>query len=285
MKKLFTTSVDIVTIVTALLLGVANAQDYPKPTFDEDGKLNRPDISYREWIFVGTPLTPNELNPPEAPVPEFHNVYIHLDDFEHWKRTGTFQEGTVLIKELVSVGSKQAVSGNGYFMGEFAGLEATIKDSKRFKDEPGYWAYFTFGHSYPLADKSEAFPAAACNACHEASAADDFVFTQYYPVLRAAKGPAKARSGRVMDTADGDFKKISAAMSGAMGEAMKPTASTGSVLSVVPTDDKKLHEWLRKGDYKKWADQETENHPSAGPHTKYGLPGRVYLEPKIATSM
>ncbi|MGI9534800.1 MAG: cytochrome P460 family protein, partial [Thermodesulfobacteriota bacterium] len=27
-------------------------------------------------------------------------------------------------------------------------------------------------------------------ACHQAAAADDWVFTQYYPVLRAAK-PAK----------------------------------------------------------------------------------------------
>lgn len=27
----------------------------------------------------------------------------------------------------------------------------------------------------------------ACSACHEVNAADDFVFTQFYPVLRAAK--------------------------------------------------------------------------------------------------
>jgi len=30
-------------------------------------------------------------------------------------------------------------------------------------------------------------PYEACSACHEAIAADDFVFTQFYPVLRAAK--------------------------------------------------------------------------------------------------
>lgn len=275
----------VILVAAVLFVGVANAEDYPKPTFDADGKLNRPDISYREWVYVGTPLTPNDLNPPEAPFPEFHNVYIHPDDFKHWKNTGTFQDGTVIIKELTTVGSKQAVSGNGYFMGEFAGLEATIKDSKRYKDEPGFWAYFTFGHSYPLADKAEAFPAAACNACHEASAKDDFVFTQYYPVLRAAKGPAQARSGRVMDETDKDYKKVSAAMSGAMESAMEPSARTQSVRSVVPTDDKKLHEWLRTGAYKKFATQESGNHPSAGPHTKYGLPVRVYMEPKIAASL
>ena len=99
-------------------------------------------------------------------------------------------------------GAKQAVSGSGYFMGEFAGLEITIKDSKRFADEPGNWAYFSFGHSYPLADSAKAFPTGACNTCHENSAADDFVFTQYYPVLRAAKAP---RSGRVMTSESEDF--------------------------------------------------------------------------------
>ncbi len=154
--------------------------------FNAAGELIRPE-GYRGWVYVGTPITPNDLNPPEAAFPEFHNVYIHPDDFSHYQRTGEFRDKTILVKELVSVGSKQAVSGNGYFMGEFTGLEATIKDARRFPDEPGNWAYFSFGHSYPLAETAKAFPAAACNACHAAAAAEDFVFTQYYPVLRAAK--------------------------------------------------------------------------------------------------
>ncbi len=166
---------------------VQESQELPKPSFNAQGELIRPE-GYREWIYIGTPLTPNELNPPEAPFPEFHSVYIHPADYAHWKRTGEFRDGTILIKELVSVGSKQAVSGNGYFMGEFVGLEATVKDSQRFPDEPGYWAYFSFGHSYPLAESTAAEPTANCNACHQASAADDWVFTQYYPVLAAAKG-------------------------------------------------------------------------------------------------
>ena len=171
-----------------LLLPPATAQSerLPKPQFNAAGELERP-VGYREWVYIGTPLTPNDLNPPEASFPEFHNVYIHPDDFRHFSESGRFPDGTVIIKELVTVGSKAAVSGNGYFMGEFIGLEATIKDSERFASEPGNWAYFSFGHSYPLADTATAFPTAACNSCHEASAATDFVFTQYYPVLRAAQ--------------------------------------------------------------------------------------------------
>ena len=93
-----------------------------------------------------------------------------------------------MIKEMTSVGSKQAVSGQGYFMGEYLGLEATIKDSKRFKDEPGFWAYFSWTREgKPRAKTTKAEPAGKCNICHQSFAKDDWVFTQYYPVLRAAK--------------------------------------------------------------------------------------------------
>ncbi len=260
----------------------AGDRTLPKPSFNAKGELLRPDFRFREWVYIGTPLTPNELNPPEAPFPEFHNVYIHPDDFDHWKNTGTFADGTVIAKELVLVGSKQAVSGTGYFMGNFAGLEITIKDSKRFKDEPGYWAYFSFGHSYPLADIAKQFPTAACNTCHENSAADDFVFTQYYPVLRAAKA---SRRGRVMNIESKDFKKLVTAMTSATDGAFKATAETPKVNSVIPTDQPALFSYLQKGLYKNFAAKETASHPSSGPHTKVGLPVRVFIDPKMDASL
>jgi hypothetical protein len=164
----------------------APEQGLAKPAFTGDGKLTQP-TGYREWIQVGTPLTPNELNAPEAAFPEFHSVYIHPSDYAHYKETGTFRDGTVLVKELISVGSKEASSGKGYFMGEFIGLEAAVKDSRRFAGEPGYWGYFSFGHAYPLAKTAAIQPASTCNSCHETNATQDWVFTQYYPVLRAAR--------------------------------------------------------------------------------------------------
>ncbi len=157
--------------------------------YNEKGDLIQPkNFEWRKWVYVGTPVTPNSLNPPEAAFPEFHNVYIDLESFEHYSKTGQFREGTVLIKELVSVGATQAASGKGFFEGDFIGLEAAIKDSKRFKDEPGYWAYFTFSHEAPpYPETTKKNPVADCNVCHQGNAADDWVFTQYYPVLRAVK--------------------------------------------------------------------------------------------------
>lgn len=179
-----------VTLLTILLLLSVIPAGAQTVNFNMDGSLKAPE-GYREWVYVGTPLTPNELNGGEAPFPEFHSVYINPAAWNAYKQTGKFPDGTVLIKELVSVGSKKASSGEGYFMGEFIGLEAAVKDSKRFANEPGYWAYFSFGHSYPLAKTTKAQPTATCAACHQTRAADDFVFTQFYPVLRAAKGTGK----------------------------------------------------------------------------------------------
>ena len=161
-----------------------------------DGVLERP-TGYREWIYVGTPLTPNDMNGGKAPFPEFHNVYIDPESWRHWKATGRFRDGTILVKELVSVGSKSAVSGKGYFMGEFVGLEATVKSKAAFPDEPGNWGYFSFSSKdhKRLSDRASAFPTAACNSCHQSAARDDFVFTQYYPVLSRGKGAGEKAGG------------------------------------------------------------------------------------------
>ncbi len=177
---------------------LAQAQNAYTPEFTSDKQLKLPEGKiWREWLYVGSLVTPNALNDGEAPFPEHHMVYIDPVSWAHYKKTGEFREGTVIAKELTRVrapdganenGSTDEVSGTGYFMSEYSGFEITIKSKKLYPDEPGNWAYYTFGHKpepYDLIAKRQ--PAEACNACHEASAAEDFVFTQFYPVLRAAK--------------------------------------------------------------------------------------------------
>ncbi|MGH1479507.1 MAG: cytochrome P460 family protein [Geminicoccales bacterium] len=181
--------------VTACASVVAQSPAINHAEYTTDGKVKIPE-NWREWVYVGTPLTPNALNGGEAPFPEFHNVYIETSAWEHYKASGEFANGTQIAKELVSVrandnaedGSSSEVSGQGYFQGEFIGLELTVKDTEKFADQPGGWVYYSFGHhAEPYEQTAEAFPADACNACHEANADDDFVFTQFYPVLRGVK--------------------------------------------------------------------------------------------------
>ncbi|MEO9970179.1 MAG: cytochrome P460 family protein [Hyphomonadaceae bacterium] len=173
----------------------AQAQGIVEANFTADGAAERP-ANWRRWVFVGSPLTPHGLNGGAAPFPEFHNVYVEPTAFRHYQATGKWPQGTQIAKELVLVrsndnaenGSTAEVSGVGYQQGEFQGLELAVKDSSRFGNMPGGWAYFSFGHQpEPYNASAEAFPAEACNACHAASADTDFVFTQFYPVIRAAR--------------------------------------------------------------------------------------------------
>ena len=157
--------------------------------FTSDGKLKRP-VGYRKWVFIGEVITPNDLNGGEANFPEFHAVYMDPESFAEYEKTGKFRDGTVVVKELSSVGTKEATSGKGYFQGELTGLETAIKDSKRFKDEPGNVAYFSFGHKYPLKAEVSKNAVASCNQCHQQNA-KDWVFSQHYPVLRAAAPKSK----------------------------------------------------------------------------------------------
>lgn len=196
----------ILFVIAALLIGpaittVAIAESMQSATqsyaqFTGAGELVRP-TGYREWIFIGAPITPNDMNNGKAAFPEFHNVYIDPASWAHWKKTGEFRDGTLIVKELVSVGSKQAASGNGYFQGEYIGLEASVKSKMHFSKAPGHWGYFRFTveNSPDLLKTSMVQPDQNCLACHQAGAAQDQVFTQYYPVLRAAAGKSEEGTG------------------------------------------------------------------------------------------
>ena len=192
------TSLALVILIAAVFDGASLAQDtaIPKAEFNADGSVKIPK-NWRSWIYIGTPLTPNALNNGEAPFPEFHNVYIEPKAYAQFAKTGKFPNGTQIAKELVLIrqkpkdemypdGSTDEVSGRGYFQGEFHGLELSYKDTEKYPKEPGGWVYFSFGHkALPYDATAKVFATDKCNACHEASAATDFVFTQFYPVLRA----------------------------------------------------------------------------------------------------
>ena len=46
--------------------------------------------NFHEWVYVGSPLTPNALNGGMAGFPEFHNVYIEPGSYEIYKNTNCF---------------------------------------------------------------------------------------------------------------------------------------------------------------------------------------------------
>jgi len=129
------------------------------------------------------------MNNGKAAFLEFHNVYIDPASWADWNKTGEFPDNTISVKELVSVGGKQAPSGNGYFQSEYIGLEAMVKSKQHLRNANGNWGFFryTIEGSQDLRKTAAAQAEGNCMACHQSKAGKDQVFIQYYPVLRAAR--------------------------------------------------------------------------------------------------
>lgn len=186
-------------VASAVAITTVFAQDLSKdgtlparkrylPEYTESGDLILPK-NFNEWVFVGSPLTPNALNNGKANFPEFHNVYIEPVSYEIYKKTGEFPEGTIFFKELQLTlpaqnpdGSRTEPSGRGYFGGKLNGADVTVKDTKRYADTHG-WGYYNFNHHEPKAKTAKLQPKSECAFCHIASAKKDDVWTQFYPLL------------------------------------------------------------------------------------------------------
>lgn len=151
------------------------------PRYTDDGLLKRPK-GYERWVFVGASLglSYSEHARPSG-ADTFHHVYLDPNAYDHFVRTGTFPDPTQLVLEIHRRGERAAPARQGYFEGERLAVEVALKDSSRFEEG---WAYFDFSNGKTT---SEPFAPHQCYSCHVEHAADDNVFTQFYPVLRRLK--------------------------------------------------------------------------------------------------
>src|SRR5215467_862099 len=83
----------ILTILFAQWLSSTSAQSQTKPRYlpeyTASGDLVLPK-NFHEWVYLGSPLTPNALNGGTAGFPEYHNVYIEPGSYEIYKQTNAF---------------------------------------------------------------------------------------------------------------------------------------------------------------------------------------------------
>ncbi len=169
-------------IVLTLAAGVALAQS--AADFSEDGALKLPE-NYREWVFLGATVQARELNPTTSYSPGIKHTYMDPDSFRDWKKTGSFRTGTVIVQERLDTKPEKFMNAKGYFGGKYLGLQAMVKDPDRYPDT--VWGFFSFGKPpypakvYPIPGMGDL----SCAGCHT-DAAQDWVFTRFYPMLAEA---------------------------------------------------------------------------------------------------
>jgi hypothetical protein len=166
------------------------------PQYDSKGALLRPK-HFETWVFVGasTGLSYQRQLFSRGPG-EFHNVYITPEAYQTYLQTGRFPEKTMLALALYEPSEKVSPSKAGYFEGDFEALEVAVKDHEHFSEG---WAYFSFEGGAELKERARPFSKSDCFSCHVQHAANDNVFTQFYPILRpitAAHKKAPGDAGR-----------------------------------------------------------------------------------------
>jgi len=165
----------IVALSVFLPAAVVPPQSKPELSYTGDGRMNFPE-NYREWVYLtsGLGMSYSATAPEHA---RFDNVFVNPTAYKAFLATGTWPDKTVLVLEIRAADSKVSIDHHGQSQTpEVVALEAHVRDEKL----PGQWGFFEFDGQAP--GKLVARPA-GCYTCHEAHAAVDTTFVQFYPTL------------------------------------------------------------------------------------------------------
>ena len=169
----FVIAVALVTVAVALK---ARGQPTGPAAYTPDGKLLFPK-DYRRWAFLASGLGMSYSEGPAGSDPSFTNVFVNPDALAAFEKTGTWPDKTMLVLEVRASSQKGSINKQGRFQTTRQGAEVHVKDQARFK---GGWAFFGFSGEGP----GQLFPQSApCYSCHEAHAAVDTTFAQFYPTV------------------------------------------------------------------------------------------------------
>ena len=162
-------------------VGLAALAEEPGPArFTADGKMEFPK-DYRTWIYLSTGVDMSYSDAPAMPgMHMFDSVFVNPKAYAAFQKTGTWPDKTVMVLEVRRGAGKGSINKHGQFQTDRLATEVHVKDEARFKDTGG-WAFFGFGGGEGAAQKLPA--GAGCQACHEAHAAVDATFVQFYPTL------------------------------------------------------------------------------------------------------
>ena len=140
--------------------------------------LLRPE-GYREWMLV------SGVGAADA---SGDRVYMSPSSYRDYAKTGTFPDGTVLVWEPAS--SQQPVARGGPHATSST-LLVSVKDTSKFEGGWGFYDFSGTGGANPRT--ARALPeSSGCRTCHRQSAANDHVFTRFYPGLRSGVRPSSS---------------------------------------------------------------------------------------------
>jgi len=165
------------TLMASLALVAASPEGAAKPQYDGKGQLVRP-ADYREWMFLSAGYGMNYSPGPDSHE-MFTNVFVQRWAYGEFVKSGKWPEQSMFVIDERDAGSRSSINQKGHYQTDLMGLAVEVKDSAH---NPDKWAYYAFGAE---AQSAEAMPKGnGCYACHDAHAAVEHTFVQFYPTVK-----------------------------------------------------------------------------------------------------
>jgi Cytochrome P460 len=168
----------VISAFCVALLAAAPEEKSPRPQYDAKGNLLRP-ADYRDWEFLSAGYGMN-YSPAPGSHEMFTNVFVQKWAYQEFLASGKWPEQSMFVIDERDAESKGSINKKGHFQTDLMGLAVEVKDSTR---NPDKWAYYSFDADGKTA---EAMPKGnGCWSCHDAHAAVEHTFVQFYPTLKS----------------------------------------------------------------------------------------------------
>jgi len=140
-------------------------------------KLTLPE-NYREWVYLSAGFDMSYSAPATPDHHMFDNVFVEPGAYKAFLASGTWPDKTMLVLEIRGAAGKGSINQHGNYQDtEVLGVEVHVKDTARFE---GGWAFFSFDSGKQATMIAHDHD---CYSCHQAHAAVDTTFVQFYPTL------------------------------------------------------------------------------------------------------
>lgn len=167
----------VLAVVCLTLLAAAPEEKVSKPLYDDKGQLLRP-ADYREWMFLSAGYGMNYSPGPDSHE-MFTNVFVQRWAYDEFVKSGKWPEQSMFVIDERDAASRSSINQKGHYQTDLMGLAVEVKDSTR---NPDKWAYYGLNADGKSAG---AMPHGnACWSCHDAHAAVEHTFVQFYPTLK-----------------------------------------------------------------------------------------------------
>ena len=118
----------------------------------------------------------------------FHDVYTQPESIKHFRQTGQFPDGAVLVKELRAHNTGEYTTGKNvsYATQQLKQWFVMVKDQKgRFSDNPIWgdgWGWGLFKPDNPAKNVATDYKK-DCIGCHLPARENDLIYIEAYPAL------------------------------------------------------------------------------------------------------